>query len=200
MSTPEELPKLDLFIKMMKMTDAEDSMSLVAIRKANAMLRENGWDWDKLLRGKVKIIANPFASGAPNIPPIQTRKADAPKPPPPPPVNPWPNGQRPQPKPRAPQQPYSKPFTPPPPAVAPAGPLHFRKSSADLWCVASHKRIDSKIGQVVILEKRDGSHTTETCGTFVEQLPSGHYLYQIAKASKWKQKSADQLNINDLKL
>lgn len=203
--TDGELPKLELFIKMMKMTDAEETVALVALRKANAILRENGWDWERLLRGKVKIIANPFASGGPTIPPVETRKAPPPRPqspPPPPPAapqyapNPWPSGRRPQPAPR-PQAP--PPPQPQRPAVAPVGPLHFRKSSNDVWCIASHQRIDPKIGHALVLEKRDGSQATETCGPFVEQLASGHYLYQIAHATKWKRKSsADQLNINDL--
>lgn len=202
MSDDSELPKLDLFIKMMKMTDAEETIALVALRKANAILRENGWDWDRLLRGKVKIIANPFASGGPTIPPVETRKAPPPRPQPPPATpayapNPWPSGRRPTVTPRPPTQ--NPPPPPQRPAVAPSGPLHFRKSSNDVWCIASHQRLDPKIGHTLILEKRDGTQTTETCGPFVEQLASGHYLYQIAKASKWKRKSsADQLNINDL--
>lgn len=102
----EELPKLDLLIKMMKMTGAEDNIALVAIRKANEMLKHEGWDWERLLQGKVKIIADPFNTVAA---PPETRTAPPPTaptwkpftPPPPPSWNPTPRQPRPTPRPRA---------------------------------------------------------------------------------------------------
>lgn len=59
----EELPKQDLLIKILGMTTSEnDNQALVAIRKANALLRDNGWDWEKLIQGKIRIIEDPFKS------------------------------------------------------------------------------------------------------------------------------------------
>lgn len=85
----EDLPKLDLLIKVMKMTGAEDAVALVAIRKANTMLAAEGWDWERVLRGKVKIIQDPFNSV--KAPPVHTS-------PPPPPTS-WPTPPKPKPRP-----------------------------------------------------------------------------------------------------
>lgn len=54
---------LDLLIKMLKMTTVkEDTVAIVALRKAEAQMAKLGWDWDSLLRGKVKVIEDPFAA------------------------------------------------------------------------------------------------------------------------------------------
>lgn len=53
---------LELLIKLMRMTEAEDNIALVAIKKANSHLKKMGTDWEAVLRSKVKIIADPFAS------------------------------------------------------------------------------------------------------------------------------------------
>jgi hypothetical protein len=59
----EELPKQELLIKMLGMTTSDnDGQALVAIRKANAFLLANGWDWDRLIRGKITIVEDPFKS------------------------------------------------------------------------------------------------------------------------------------------
>jgi hypothetical protein len=76
----EELSKLGLLIKVMKMTSAEDNVALVAIRKANEMLHSEGWDWEKLLRGKVVVIGDPFQGVA--APPPQRSAPPPPQPPP----------------------------------------------------------------------------------------------------------------------
>lgn len=60
---PDNIPKQELLAKLLKMTTSDtDAEALVAIRKANALLKTSGWDWDKLLAGKIKIIADPFAT------------------------------------------------------------------------------------------------------------------------------------------
>jgi hypothetical protein len=77
---------LSLFIKLMKMTTATvDTEAILAMRKANAMLRANGHDWEQLLKGKITIVNDPFGS-IPTPPPPTA--APAPKPPPPPPPPP----------------------------------------------------------------------------------------------------------------
>lgn len=56
-----EIPKEVLLRKLLKMTtSSNDGECLTAIRKANDLLRAGGWDWDKLLDGKIKIVENPF--------------------------------------------------------------------------------------------------------------------------------------------
>lgn len=63
LSMSGELPKQELLAKLLKMTTSDsDGECLVAIRKANALLRGAGWDWDKLLAGKIRVIADPFSS------------------------------------------------------------------------------------------------------------------------------------------
>lgn len=57
-----ELPKQDMLLKLLKMTTSDnDGEALVAIRKANGLLKTAGWDWDKLIAGKIKVVADPFA-------------------------------------------------------------------------------------------------------------------------------------------
>lgn len=57
----EQLPKQELLLKLLKMTtSSNDAEALVAIRKVNRMLTDNGWDWDKFVAGKIKIVENPF--------------------------------------------------------------------------------------------------------------------------------------------
>lgn len=94
---------LELLIKLMKMTSAEDPIALVAIRKANAHIAKLGTDWDSLLRGKVKVnvIADPFANiNIPREAMNPNRNQDLrPSPPPPPPPRrppPWPTKPFPQ--------------------------------------------------------------------------------------------------------
>jgi hypothetical protein len=199
----EDLPKLDLLIKIMRMTESEsEGVTLVAISKANAMLKAEGWDWERLLRGKVRIIADPFAGGTNKVQPapapsfVQPRSA-APQPA----VNPWPGGQAPKPKTR---RSFNVPPTSPSPAAstppqAPTGPLHFRKASNNQWAIASHIRIDHHIGLQKTVHKKDGSTTQEDLGHFIEQNSQGYYLYDIAKASKWQKRySADTQTVKDL--
>lgn len=107
--------KLDLLIKIMKMTAAEEAVALVALRKANALLKAEDWDWEKLLRGKVKVFADPFGA-APTPPPVNRA------PPPPPPTPP----RQPPPRPYAPPPP---PFRAPPPPKQPTQPHQLKPVS-----------------------------------------------------------------------
>lgn len=57
----DELPREELLRKMLNMTTSDnDGQALVAIRKANKLLSDAGWSWDKLLAGKIKIVESPF--------------------------------------------------------------------------------------------------------------------------------------------
>lgn len=198
----DDLNKLDLLIKIMRMTEGDnDNMSLVAIKKANRMLAEEKWDWDRLLRGKVKVIADPFAKTSAPAPQAKPASMQQPKPQyqaPQPAKNVWPNGQppKPAPKPASPPPPPPKPKQPP---QAPAGPLHFRRGPSGEWTIASYMKADQLIGQKVMLCKKDGSTSEEICGPYIAQdIQSGHYLYKIGKITKWKSKYADVTGINDL--
>lgn len=65
---------LDLLIKLLKMTtSSNDAEALLFVRKANDKLKEIGWDWDRLLRGKITIIADPFDS----VPVPQKKQEDS---------------------------------------------------------------------------------------------------------------------------
>lgn len=119
-----ELPKQDLLAKLLKMTASpNDGEALAAVRKANNLLASAGWDWDKLISGKITVVADPFANvGTPQAsdgfhaaptPPQQrwqpSRAAPSPPPRPQPPLRPTPAPQAAQPQ-RAkstPIQPYS---------------------------------------------------------------------------------------------
>jgi hypothetical protein len=66
----DELPKQELLIKLMGMTTADnDGEALNALRKANALLRNAGWDWRKLIEGKITVVEDPFKT-------IDTPKTD----------------------------------------------------------------------------------------------------------------------------
>lgn len=86
--TDNELPNLGLLIKLLKMTSStHDAEALSAMRKANEQLVKFGGDWERLLRGKVTVIGDPFIGvQAPRTPPTSTRPA----PPPPAPQAPRP--------------------------------------------------------------------------------------------------------------
>jgi len=63
METESKVPKQDLLTKLLKMTSSSnDGEALTAIRKANDLLKSAGWDWDKLMAGKIKVAADPFAN------------------------------------------------------------------------------------------------------------------------------------------
>ena len=61
MTDPNQLPKQELLIKLLRMTTSDnDGEALTALRKANAFLTAAGWDWEKLILGKIRIIEDPF--------------------------------------------------------------------------------------------------------------------------------------------
>ena len=108
MAENAELPKQDMLLKLLKMTTSDnDGEALVAIRKANSLLRTAGWDWDKLIAGKIKVVGDPFSGITPPT---------------------YSNVNRPAPRPQAKPQPAPPPFTPPRPAAAqPSNPPPPRK-------------------------------------------------------------------------
>lgn len=58
--------KLDTLIKVLLMTTSDNnSEALAAIRRANHLLKVANVDWEKLLKGKVTVVADPFADIAP---------------------------------------------------------------------------------------------------------------------------------------
>jgi hypothetical protein len=79
---------LDRLIKIMGMTTSDnDGQALVALRTANKQLAKMGTDWATILRGKVRIIADPFASVAAAPPRTPTPAPTPPRPPKPNPPN-----------------------------------------------------------------------------------------------------------------
>lgn len=58
----DNIPKQDLLLKILNMSTSDnDGTALVAIRKANELLASAGWSWEKLLSGKITVVADPFA-------------------------------------------------------------------------------------------------------------------------------------------
>jgi len=107
----EEIPKQELLIKLLKMsTSPQDGEALTAIRKANDLLRSAGWDWEKPVQGKIKVIGDPFKNIQEPVKPANAPPPPMayPKPPPPPQGRPV----HPQPRPAAPPPPPPKPFEP----------------------------------------------------------------------------------------
>jgi Protein of unknown function (DUF2786) len=103
----DTLPKEQLLTKLLKMTtSSNDGEALTAIRKANELIKSAGWDWDRLIAAKIKVVANPFAnvatpptgSGVRTPPPtygnphggFQPSPTPPPRPTPPPPPRPKP--------------------------------------------------------------------------------------------------------------
>lgn len=144
MNMPSPPPDLDgqpleLLIKFMRMTGAEDNIALVAIKKANAHLAKLGTDWESILRGKVKIIADPFASI--NIPQAH--------------VNPNRNEDY---KPRAPARPQPQaPAPPPQPAYKPPPPR--RPTPSPVKPKPGHPAFSGDIKEKTIVNKHDGTCT-----------------------------------------
>ena len=207
----EELPKHELLIKLMGMTgSSNDAEALVALRKANELLASAGWDWERVLRGKisVKVFEDPFkntsmpkpkAAGSP-----PTKKA--PSPPPRKPVNPPQSYQTGDTRPVYGGievfdgnswvfRPTRRPAAPPPkPPKAPPGPNTFTKYADGRWVIKSPTALNE--GRTTDISKRDGSVVQEHVGAFIEQDHEGYFLYRIG--SKQRARFADQLNINDL--
>jgi hypothetical protein len=89
------LPRQELLKKLLMMTTStNDGEALTALRKANNILTEAGWDWNRLVDGKITVVEDPFRNlgtppshgsstmnggGASSSPP---RRPTAPPPPP----------------------------------------------------------------------------------------------------------------------
>lgn len=136
---PSQEMNLSLVIKLLKMTtSANDAEALVAMRKANSIVTSAGWDWERLLLSKVKIIADPFSTlGKPDNAKSTRTPTPAPKPDP---DDPWGYSPPPRPsRPARPSRPQASPFQnapPPPPPSAPTGwaNLSSRPNSYSGYC------------------------------------------------------------------
>lgn len=116
----DALPKHVLLVKLLKMTTSDnDGEALSAMRKANALLTTAGWDWDKLMSGKITVVEDPFGS-------IGVPKSSRP-------VDPQPEWANPN---------AGTRFPNPPPPPQPAAPKHTtwplgqvaNKFAAACWC------------------------------------------------------------------
>lgn len=121
-----DIPKQELLAKLLRMTTSDnDAECLVAIRKANTLLRDNGWDWDKLLAGKIRIAADPFRDAAIPTAARETYAGRGTTPP-------RPAAQRPQ----SPPHPAPPPPPPPPPlnTVTIIGSTLSNRYGGICWC------------------------------------------------------------------
>lgn len=63
MTDAAAIPKQELLIKLMKLTSSSnDGEALSALRKATDLLTAGGWDWERLIKGKIVIVEDPFAA------------------------------------------------------------------------------------------------------------------------------------------
>jgi hypothetical protein len=174
-SPPPDLDKqpLELLIKIMRMTEAEDNIALTAIRRANSHLKKMGTDWEALLRGKVKIIADPFASI--NIPASAMNPNRNQDYTPAPPRRPAPQAPpRPQPRPAAPSpRPQPRPASPLRQALADPGPGNgtlerIIVNKFDGTCIKCQNKVLAGHGTSSLWKRSDGktkwiSEHTGTC-------------------------------------
>lgn len=183
---------LDLLIKLLKMmASSNDGEALMAARKATQQIEKVGGDWDALLRGKVTIIADPFAGS--KVPPIPTSdwKPSVGRPPPP-----WqaPPRFRHTPPPASSTRP---PFTPPPPPSQPrpntttmppkqTAIVNYVSRGGE-WVLSASERLDGFTSVTVI--RKDGQTKTERVGKFIE-TKFGRFLYNTGKTN--------QSSVNDL--
>jgi hypothetical protein len=66
---------LEKLIKLIRLSESSnDAEALAALRAANALLKRAGWDWEKLLRGKVTVVADPFSNIPAPPPPPQPQQ------------------------------------------------------------------------------------------------------------------------------
>ena len=121
-----DIPRQELLVKLMNMTTSDnDGEALTALRKANGLLRTAGWDWTKLIEGKIKIMPDPFAGLGVPAAPIR--------------ANDRPAGSTP------PRSTYSPP--PPPPTRKPqTWPLGIKPNSYAGWCYCCGKEVLANSG------------------------------------------------------
>jgi len=132
------LPKQELLIKLLRMTTSDnDNEALMGIRKANALLTAAGWDWQKLIEGKIRIIEDPFKNlGTPMGGGASTAKANAPAQP------------RPSYNPATPPRPA---YTPPPPRPAPkpqTWPIGINPNKFAGWCYCCGTEVVAMAGVI----------------------------------------------------
>lgn len=132
----ESLPKEALLLKCLKMTTSDnDHQALVAIRKANALLESAGWNWDKLIEGKIKVVENPFSKIADPFGGFAQTRAGSPPSPPSRPAAPF--GHRPAP-PQPKQAPPRGPRYPNPNySTRPDGGFHTWNTHTGQWELAT---------------------------------------------------------------
>lgn len=184
---------LDLLIKLLNMmSSTNDNIALMSARKATQQVEKVGGDWETLLRGKVTIIADPFASAS--VPPVPQSNwkpnvnRSAP-PPPQRPTPPWAMGAA-QPRPR-PTPPPSPPPSQPRPNTTTVPPKQTAIVNYTLrgseWILSSSERLDGFTTVTVI--RKDGQTKTERVGSFIESK-FGRFLYNTGKTN--------QSSVNDL--
>jgi hypothetical protein len=133
----EDLPKQELLIKLLKMsTSPNEGEVVVAMRKANALLTSAGWDWDKLINGKIVVVADPFSSIP--TPPSGSTARHAP-----PPMRPAPAPPPPQTWARPTPPPPPRPASPPPP---PRKPVPYsdkpNRYAGFCYCCGTYEQVD----------------------------------------------------------
>lgn len=181
MANPDD-KLLEKLIKLMKMTtSANDGEALTAVRMANAALARDGHDWETLLRGKITIVADPFAKDDSFTFPANARKPKgwqpAPAPRPTPKPQPAPQPQKPA---YAPPPPRPRTYAPPPPAQPQLG---FRKDDHGYWCVGSD--IILPLDSVHLVIRKDGSTQNVRIKAFVSSKTFGRntvHLYRFVDA------------------
>ena len=134
----KELPKQERLLKLLKMTtSSNDGEALTAIRMANDLLGAVGWDWDKLIEGKIRVIEDPFKNLG--TPPTGARSNSQPHPA----GGAWPssfnNGQAAGPPPKTAYAP--KPPPPPPARGSVANPISStpNRFPGFCWCCGVEK-------------------------------------------------------------
>lgn len=72
---------LEKLVKIMGLTgSSNDGEALAALRMGTALLAKNNYTWEKILRGKVKVVASPFAPGQRPTTPPETKSRGTPTP------------------------------------------------------------------------------------------------------------------------
>jgi hypothetical protein len=153
----DELPKQELLIKLLKMTTSNnDGEVLVAARKANALLQSAGWDWEKLITGKIVIVEDPFSKidtpdNFARNPPRAYQPPQPPKPSAPPPPRqtqstnpPWAQGPS-----RGSPPPNVKAPPPPPPPKAAKVPYSDKPNKFTSWCFCCGDTVPSDMGFII---------------------------------------------------
>lgn len=205
----------DILIKLLGMTgSSNDNEALVAMRKANAQLEKIPTTWEALLRGRVTIVQDPFASMAP--PPSTAKRAPpgAPTPPPPPPQARQSGPTVPPRSQQAKQTQYASAYgaggggsagwTPPPPKKPSISP-HFRTHSG-AWAIYTDQSATYKAGLNLSVRRRDGSMVDVTLFSELKRDADGIYWTFHDNApppvdpnlSKWQNRQKARTKLDDI--